>query len=98
MAHSRFGIVTLVMKGDRYVPGACALAYSVKKHLPNDKRALFDVICMVTDDVTQNGVETLRKQFDRVIMVPYIRSVMQNATTRYYQEKYGAWIGESFTK
>jgi hypothetical protein len=95
---ARFGIVTLVMKGDRYVPGACALAYSIKKHLHDVRRALFDVICMVTNDVTQNGVETLRKQFDRVIMVPYIRSVMHNTTTRYYQEKYGAWISESFTK
>jgi hypothetical protein len=44
---SKFAYVTLLMKGDFYVPGALVLASSLKR---TGNRA--DVICMVTEDVS----------------------------------------------
>ena len=42
----RYAIVTLVMNGNKYVPGAVALAHSARYY------SHAKLVCMVTDDVT----------------------------------------------
>jgi hypothetical protein len=93
-----FAIVTLVMRGDRYVPGALAFAYSTKKYMPEDVRDQVDVICMVTDDVSIMARQQLTQWFDRVILVPYITYPHSFVSTKLFQEKYASWIKQSVTK
>lgn len=60
--------VTLVMNGDFYIPGALALAHSLRQ--TNTHNA---IVCMVTDDVV--NVPALAAVFDRVVLVEYIHGL-----------------------
>jgi alpha-N-acetylglucosamine transferase len=86
-----FAYVTLVMRGDKYIPGALALAYSLKV---SGTRA--DVICMVTDDVDRTKLDRERL-FDKIIVIPYIRHASK-LTTDKQKKIYASWIDDSFTK
>lgn len=85
--------VTLIMIGDNYIPGALVLAYSIKK--TNTKH---DVVCMVTDDVSENGKITLKEVFDHVILVPKISIECKRLKSEKQNAMYGKWINHSFTK
>ncbi|KAJ4461776.1 hypothetical protein PAPYR_1917 [Paratrimastix pyriformis] len=58
--HSRMAYVTLVMRGDQYIPGAVVLAHSIRL-----TGTPFDLVCMVTSDVGAEGMLLLRHVYDR---------------------------------
>lgn len=89
---ARGTICTLVMCGDKYIPGALVLAKSV-----HDKTSC-DIWCMYTDDVSMMGVEALSRCFDRCILVPYIEHDVAPMRSQKQRSIYGGWIGKSFTK
>jgi hypothetical protein len=76
--------VTLVMKGDFYIPGALALAHSLRK--TNTRNA---IVCMVTDDVV--NVPALDAVFDKVVLVDYIRGDHHPFPNDATLHKYAAW-------
>lgn len=82
--------VTLVMKGDSYVPTACACAQALR-----DSKAQADLVCMITSDVKQTDL--LKRVFDHLVVVPYVSFPVLNLSTKqeYY---YSSWKSESFTK
>lgn len=59
--------VTLVMGGVRYVPGALALAQSLRQ-----VGTRFDIVCMVTADVPVYERNRLKKVFHQVLEVPVL--------------------------
>ncbi len=61
--------VWLVMRGDRFVPGALISAWSVKK-----SGSTKDLVCMITEDVSETARLQLATVFTRVIIVPYIQT------------------------
>lgn len=87
----RYAWVTLVMKGDDYIPGALALAQSLRNC--ETKSAL---VCMVTDDVTNtNALSTV---FDQVVKVPYLEYKTRDMKMKRQNELYGGWMSVSYTK
>ena len=89
-----YAYATLVMRGDSYVSGALIMGYSLKI-ISN-----FDVICMVTNDVSKRSKNLLNKVFDHVIDVPYIRakSIYPVVKTKKQKDRYESWLSGSYTK
>jgi len=99
---SKYAYITLVMKGDAYVPGALIMGYSLKRISSLDR------LVMVTDDVTLSARNTLSKIF-KVISVSYIEHVARPAAVDIARKKklskmtnfkdvYASWIDVSHTK
>lgn len=86
----RYAIVTLVMNGNKYVPGAVALAHSARYY------SHAKLVCMVTDDVTDR--QQLQQAFDEVIQVERITVKGSPLKGKRAQEIYGSWIQDSPTK
>eukprot|EP01084_Bolivina_argentea_P152144 265446_1 len=90
-----YGFVTLIMRGDDYVPGALILAHSLRL-----VDTLHSLIVMVTNDVTERARQALHLLYDHVIEVPYVKysGQCQRMKTDKQQEKYRQWASDSFTK
>jgi len=89
----RCAYVFLVMKGDAYIAGACAAAYSIRA-----SGSVLDIVCMVTEDVSNAGVERLKILFTKVITIQYIQFPVIKLKTIKQQEIYQRWMDVSFTK
>lgn len=89
----RYAFVTLVMCGDEYVKGALILAWSLRQ-----QKTQHELIVMVTPDVSVHAMRLLRKLYDRVMKVQYIKTRVKSALRgkRYRQED--TWIQYSLTK
>jgi lipopolysaccharide biosynthesis glycosyltransferase len=85
--------VCLVMKGDAYIPGAIVVAFSIKK--TNTKN---DIVCMVTPDVSANGVKQLAVVFDIVVPVEYITADTKVLKNKKIESIYGSWKSVAYTK
>jgi len=85
--------VTLVMKGDSYIPGALALAYSLRQ-----TGTKHDLVCMVTPDVT--GIDALSEMFDRVVRVDYLtyKTWHWKQRNKHAETKYNSWMSEALTQ
>lgn len=92
--------MTLVMKGDKYIPGALVLAYSLKKFTK------YPVACMITKDVSEVGKKHLKNIFDFVYIIDYTtpkssktKQYLEKSKTRWkrFQEFY-QWLDISLTK
>eukprot|EP00485_Elphidium_margaritaceum_P014978 CAMPEP_0202726792 /NCGR_PEP_ID=MMETSP1385-20130828/184790_1 /ASSEMBLY_ACC=CAM_ASM_000861 /TAXON_ID=933848 /ORGANISM="Elphidium margaritaceum" /LENGTH=792 /DNA_ID=CAMNT_0049393019 /DNA_START=44 /DNA_END=2423 /DNA_ORIENTATION=+ len=92
-ATAKYGYVTLIMRGDAYIPGALILAHSLR--LRGTQHAL---ICMVTDDVSDRAQQALKLLYDYVVRVPYLSYECKRMKTDKQQEKYKDWSTASFTK
>ena len=90
---SRYAAVFLVMKGDNYVPGALVAGHSWKL-----SGSQADTLCMVTSDVSAAARSALRKVFDDVREVEYIRARHKPLKTKKQRQYYDQWVGEAFTK
>lgn len=88
-----FAYITLVMKGDSYVPGAlvlgCSLRHSKTSHA---------LICMVTADVSGKARQQLELVYDQVVEVPLLEFKCKPLRTVKQNELYSSWISASFTK
>jgi len=62
-----YAYVTLIMMGDKYIPAAVVLAYSIRELNSN-----CDLVVMITKDVSEKGKNILGSYFDLVLKVPYI--------------------------
>lgn len=85
-----FAIATLVMRGNRYVPGAIALANSLRIY--SEAR----LICMITDDVSDRAM--IEKLYDEVIVVDRITTHAPPMATKGMNDTYGSWIADACTK
>jgi len=85
--------VWTIFKGDRYIPGVLTSAYSVKR--TNTK---YDLICLVTPDVSDIGRKELSKICTKVIEMNYIRVTRPKLKTTRQKELYKTWIDVSYTK
>lgn len=63
----KFAFATFLMLNEAFLPGALLLAYALRK-----QETGADLVCLVTDDITQDGVLALEAVFDYVIPVPKI--------------------------
>ena len=85
--------VTLVMMGDSYIPGAIILAESLR-----EVKTKYSIVCMVTNDVSENAKRILTDFFDEVILVDYITNKTKKYEAFKQDERYSGWINNSFTK
>ena len=81
---SNFAYVTLLMKGDSYVPGCLVLASSLRK-----VESKVDIICMVTPDVSAKARSVLAMLFTEVIPVDYITTPDFKLPSESVQKHYG---------
>jgi hypothetical protein len=91
MERKKCAYVTLVMKGDFYVPGALVLARSLRQ-----TQTAHDLVCMVTDDVVH--VDALQQLFDRVVTVGYISGDHHPFPDEKTLQKYANWEHASMTQ
>jgi hypothetical protein len=89
----RYAWVTLVMLGDRYVPGAMLIGHSMKM-----QRTVADTVCMVTEDVSVGARDELARVFDVVVLVPILKFECAPLKTQRQNEIYGAWMSVAITK
>ncbi|MFH5881694.1 MAG: hypothetical protein ACNA7U_00720 [Candidatus Izemoplasmataceae bacterium] len=64
---SKNAFVTFVMRNDSFIPGALVFAYGLRK-----QETTADIICIVSEQVSQNGIEALKVLFDDVISLAEI--------------------------
>ncbi|AQQ80309.1 P13 [Betabaculovirus altermyunipunctae] len=88
-----YAYVTLVMLGDKYVPGAMALGQSLL-----DTGTPHRVVCMVTADVSAAALGALKNVYHLVVTVPLIEYKCGSMMTQRQKELYSNWIDYSFTK
>jgi len=89
----KYAFVALVMCGDRYIPGALALGYSMQK-----VKTEVDTIVMITSDVSQQARDALSKVFKRVIEVPYIEGIFHRKLSYKQEQHYGSFMTKIVTK
>lgn len=87
-----YAFVTLMFGGDSYLPGVLTLAYSIQK---TDSK--YDVICMITDDVSSDAINEMKKQNIIVVNVPYLEYKSKPMSTAKQQAAY-KWMSKSYTK
>ncbi len=88
-----YAYVTLVMLGDEYVKGAIALAKSLML-----TKTECDLVCMITKDVSETGLNSLKKYFTKLLIVEYISYPCPPMLTKRQNQMYGGWINHAFTK
>ena len=59
---SNYAYVTFVMRNDSFIPGALVFAYAMKK-----QQTKHDLVCLVSEEVTEKGIKALNKLYDKVI-------------------------------
>lgn len=89
----RYAFVTLVMCGDEYVKVALILAWSLRQ-----QKTQHELVVMVTPDVTVPALRLLRKLYDRVIKVQYIKTKVKSALRGIKYRSEDMWIQYSLTK
>lgn len=89
---SQYAWVLLVMKGDSYVPGALVMAHSLRR-----VQTAHDIVCMVSDDVSDRARQQLNLVCN-VVSVPYLKFRSKPMKTAKQQEKYSNWMNASYTK
>lgn len=115
---ARYAIVTLLMRGDAYLPGALVLGHSLRKHctMRNSPQTatpeshLYDTVCMVTKDaitteskekvpgVSQAAIDKLKRVYDVVLPVEYMRFATRVMRTEGQQRAYGSMLKDLYTK
>jgi len=88
-----YAYVTLVMRGDDYVPGAFATMYSIRETKPDA-----NLVIMVTNDVSERARTTLSQVCDYVVEVDYLAYKSKQMKTAKQKELYESWIEQSYTK
>ena len=85
--------IMLVMINDSYIPGAIAVAESLRQ--VNTSKG---IVCMITPDISASARHALSIVCDQVIEVSYIQHTVKIFTSIKQKELYNAWIDKSFTK
>lgn len=62
-------IVTLLMMGEKYLPGILTVGHSISKFKKKD----VDLICMVTNEISNLALNDIKMYFDKIIPVDYIQ-------------------------
>lgn len=100
--HTKYAWVTLLMLGDKYMPGCLVTAKSLRN--VNTK---YDIVCMVTNDVSIEARNDLKKLYDFVIDIDYIshpsyrspyRILNKNELTKWYDHSFTKWQCLNFTQ
>lgn len=63
----KFAFATFLMLNENFLPGALLLAYALRK-----QNTGADIVCLVTEDISQEGIVALEAVFDYVVPVPTI--------------------------
>jgi len=89
---SAFAYVMIVFNGDRYVKGAVNVAHSLM-----DVKSPYDRVCLITEDVSEDGKKELAKVFTHVIPVDYI-DIQINRKKREKEDFMYPWMDKSCIK
>lgn len=85
--------VMLMFGGDAYLPGILTMNYSLQKTGTKN-----DIICMVTDDVSDDAVRQMEDDGMIVKKVPYLEYKSKKLLTDKQIHRYSKWIEKSYTK
>ncbi len=85
--------VWLLMINDNYLPGIFTSVWSLSRTKPDS-----NTVVMVTDGVSDNSINILKKITDYVVKVEYIEYQTVPFKHKRQKELYSSWINKSFTK
>lgn len=74
---NQYAYVTFLIKNDSYVPGALVFAYSIKK-----QETIADLICFVSNDISEEGINSLKLIYDFVVNTDQIQVKNKRKQTR----------------
>ncbi len=78
----KFAYVTFIIKNDSFVPGAMVLAYSLIK-----QNTSHDIVCIVSEEVSDTAVDILSKLYTRVIKQDSLTVKHKNTSGRQDRSK-----------
>ncbi len=64
---NKHAYVTFIIRNDSYLPGAMVFAYALRKQ--NTEK---DLICIVSDNISEAAIDTLKVLYDDVLVIPEI--------------------------
>ena len=91
-AVTKYAFVTLVMKGDFYVP--CAIVVAQSMHNVGTKHT---IVCMVTPDVSESARRALKCVFDEIFEVDYLNYPFVDLNTVNERRMYDSWMNSAMT-
>ena len=89
----KYAIVTIVFGDEQYIIGALCLAQSLR--LVGTKS---DIVCMVTNDISEEAILALKQLYTKVKLVDYIKHDTVEFSSTKTNQRYSHWINASFTK
>lgn len=60
----KYAYVTFIIRNDSYLPGAMVFAYGLKR-----QKSKHDLVCIVSDNISEQAVDTLKHVYDHVIVM-----------------------------
>ncbi len=93
MSEKKSAFVWLLMLGEDYLPGVIVSAHSFRM-----LKTVFELVIMVTPDISAEAKKILADIFDLVVVVPYIEVKTKPLRTTRQSEIYNSWISKSYTK
>jgi len=93
--YKSYAYVVLLMMGDSYLPGCLTVAKSIRDTMKSDD---IDIVCMVTNDVSQEAIIKLGKLYDHIFPIDYIEHDVHKLRTEKQNKLYEKWASKSFTK
>ena len=85
--------VSLIMKGDAYLPGIFATAYSIYRTNPTA-----DIVVMVTPDVSKETCDIILRVASHLFYVNYLAFNTKPLRSDKQRAQYSNWIDVSYTK
>ena len=61
---NKFAYVTFIIRNDSYLPGALVFAYALRL-----QKTESDLICIVSDNISENAITSLKEVYDDVIII-----------------------------
>jgi len=90
---SKNAYVTTIFNGDNYLEGVLTLGYSLL-----ETKTSYDVVCMVTPDVSEDAKNKMRMVNIIPIDVPYLRYNSKPLLSKKQRDVYQSWMNVSYTK
>lgn len=90
---STYAYVMVMFGGDKYLPGILVMGYTIRYC-----GAIYDIVVMVTNDVSENSVREMKKMNMKVVHVNYLDYKINTKFMSKKQIERYSWMSKSFTK
>jgi lipopolysaccharide biosynthesis glycosyltransferase len=91
--HTKYAFVFLMFGGDNYLAGVLTAAYSILRN-----NTSYDIVCMITDDVSEKAIGEMKKLSIIPIRIPYLEYDSKPLLSKRQNQLYSKWANKGYTK